>query len=170
MTIYTRTGDDGTTALYNGRHLSKGDPQIVAYGSVDELTCALGVFAIYIQEPKEKEFIKSIQQDLYVIMSFLAQAPTNLSDQEKKVDLFEQKINIFTEQLPQLTQFILPQGSLVTCWAHMARVVCRRSERSIICYFQKSKLMNEKKSRIIMKYVNRLSDLLFTYARIYSNE
>lgn len=168
MAIYTRTGDDGTTALYGGRRISKTDLQVETYGSVDELTSTLGVLMTHIQEKEEKEFVGSIQQDLYAIMGFLAQAPTNLLGLEKKVKLFEKKIDTFTAKLPPLSQFILPQGSSSSCWAHLARVICRKSERSIIYYFQKRKLMKKKGSRIIMKYINRLSDLLFTYARVFN--
>ena len=171
MAIYTRTGDDGTTALYGGARLSKTDPQIVAYGSVDELTTALGLLMTYISEEKEEvEFVEGVQKDLYVIMGFLAQAPTVLKSQEKKIELFERRIDSLTKNLPPLTQFILPPGSKASLWAHMARVICRRSERSIIKYFQKKQLLNENNSRIILKYINRLSDLLFTYARVFNTK
>lgn len=168
MAIYTRTGDDGTTALYGGRRLLKTDSQVEAYGSADELTAALGVLAIYIQGKKEEKVLKTIQKDLYVIMGFLAQAPTDLVSQEKRTVLFEKEIDSYTTDLPPLTQFILPQGSVASCWAHMTRVICRRSERAIIHYFQEKRLLEKKESRIIMKYMNRLSDLLFTYARVFN--
>ena len=168
MAIYTRTGDDGTTALYGGQHLSKADLQVEAYGSVDELTSTLGILITYIQKKEEKEFVKNVQQDLHVIMSLLARAPTSLLNQEKKIQLFEKKIDALTACLPPLTQFILPQGSLPSCWAHMARTICRRSERSIIRYFQKKQLMEKNESRMVMKYMNRLSDLLFIYARTFN--
>ncbi|MFH0773600.1 MAG: cob(I)yrinic acid a,c-diamide adenosyltransferase [bacterium] len=168
MAIYTKTGDDGTTALYGGRRLSKTDLQVGAYGSVDELTSALGVLMIYIQDKKEREFILIIQEDLHVIMGCLAQAPTNLSNQEKNIKLLERKIDTLTARLPSLTHFILPNGSPSSCHAHMARVICRRTERSVISYFQKNKLMKERETIIIMKYINRLSDLLFTYARTFN--
>lgn len=168
MTIYTRTGDDGTTALYGGRRLSKTDLQVGAYGSIDELTSVLGILMAYVKVKEEHEFLGGIQQDLYVIMGFLAQAPGNLLSQEKKIVLFEKKIDTLTAQLPPLTNFILPQGSPASCWSHMARVICRRSERSIISYFQEKHLMEKKGSRIILMYMNRLSDLFFTYARIFN--
>ena len=168
MVIYTCIGDDGTTALCGGQRLSKADLQVEAYGSVDELTSALGVLTTYIEKREEKELVKNIQQDLHVIMGFLAQAPTSLLNQEKKIRLFEKKIDLITAHLPPLTQFILPQGSLPSCWAHMARVICRRAERSIVRHFQNKQLMEKKEPRIIMKYMNRLSDLLFTYARIFN--
>jgi len=168
MAIYTRTGDDGTTSLYGGRRLSKADIQVEAYGSVDELTSALGILITYIQKKEEKEFVKNIQEDLHVIMGFLAQAPTNLSSQEKKIQLFEKRVDTLTTHLSPLTHFILPQGSLPSCWAHMARAICRRAERSIICYYQKKHLVEKKESLIIIKFMNRLSDLLFTYARTFN--
>lgn len=169
MPIYTRTGDDGTTALYGGRRLSKTDLQVEAYGSVDELTSNLGMLNTCIRDKdKEKEFIGIVQQDLYVIMGFLAAAPTDLTLQEKRIEVFEKKIDDLTAGQPPLHHFILPQGTLASCWAHVARVVCRRSERTILNYFQKNKLMEKKESQIIIKYINRLSDLLFTYARSFN--
>ena len=101
-------------------------------------------------------------------MGFLAQAPIDLKNQEERTKLFEKEIDVYTAGLPSLSQFILPQGSIASCWAHMARVICRRSERSIIKYFQEKKLLEEKESLTVMKYINRLSDLLFTYARAFN--
>lgn len=168
MAIYTRTGDDGTTALYGGRRVLKTDAQVEAYGSIDELTSALGVLTTHIKEKSEGKFVREIQKDLYVIMGCLAGAPSQLSEQEKKIAIFEKKIDTLSIKLLPLTHFILPQGTPASCWAHMARVICRRSERSIVYYFQKSKLMKKMDSQIIMKYINRLSDLLFTYARAFN--
>lgn len=168
MAIYTRTGDDGTTALYGGRRVLKTDVQVEAYGSIDELTSALGMLITCVKEKSEVDFLGSIQKDLYVIMGYLAGAPSQLSEQEKKIELFEKKIDALSAKLPPLTHFILPQGTPASCWAHMTRVICRRSERSITSYFQKDGLMKKEESLVIMKYINRLSDLLFTYARTFN--
>jgi len=166
MAIYTRTGDDGTTALYGGKRQLKSDAQVEAYGSVDELTSTLGVLITYIKKKKDQLFIEDIQQDLYTIMGFLANAPTNLSRQEKRIVEFEDKIDSLSKNLPPLHSFILPNGSLASCWAHVARTVCRRSERAIVLSFTQKQIGNKEDGKIILKYINRLSDLLFTYARI----
>lgn len=168
MPIYTRTGDDGTTALYGGRRLPKSDSQVEAYGCVDELTTTLGMLMLYIEDKGELQFVGDIQLDLYAIMGSLAQAPTNLSDQEKKIKIFEIKIDSLTGKLPPLTHFILPQGSKASCWAHMARVTCRKAERAVILFIEKAKSMDGKNTQIIVRYLNRLSDLLFTYARSFN--
>jgi len=170
MAIYTRTGDDGTTALYGGVRQLKSDVQIEAYGSVDELTSVLGVFASYIDDKKERSFIEDIQHDLYEIMSFLAGAPTHLSKQETKIKTLEKKIDLLSNKLPPLKNFILPSGSRVSCWAHVARTVCRRSERAIVLSFSKKQIGKKKGVDTILIYMNRLSDLLFTYARAFNKE
>lgn len=170
MAIYTRTGDKGTTSLFGGRRLSKADIQIDAYGTLDELTCTLGVFILTINNTKEVRFVEDIQRDIYVIMGFLANAPTRFETQKNKSSLFEKKIDSLTAKLPSLKNFILPGGSVASCWAHMARVNCRKAERVIVLYFQKKKILEDENSQIVLTYLNRLSDLLFTYARAFNTE
>ena len=169
MKIYTRTGDDGTTSLYGGTRLSKACVQVEAYGALDELTTTLGVFISHISEGEEARFIEDIQRDLYVIMGFLANAPTNLTKQGEKIALFEKKIDMLSEKLPLLNDFIIPGGSLASCWAHMARVSCRKAERVVISHLEKKRITNVN-SGIMLVYLNRLSDLLFTYARAFNKE
>jgi len=169
MKIYTRTGDDGTTSLYGGVRLSKACVQVEAYGSLDELSCVLGMLILQIKENEgEVHFVEDIQRDLYIIMGFLAESPTSLKKQEEKIVLFEKKIDEIAKKLPPLTNFILPGGSPASCWAHMARVNCRKAERIIISHFKKKKIIN-KEVTIVFMYLNRLSDLLFTYARVFNN-
>ncbi len=168
MAIYTRTGDDGTTALYGGKRLSKADPHIEAYGSVDELTSVLGALMFYIEDGQEKAFIEDIQRDLYTIMGFLAHAPSDLSQQEKKIALFEKKIDTLSKTLDPLKTFILPNGSIASCWSHIARTVCRRSERAIVLSLKQRDKEDKKNTGTVVVYMNRLSDLLFTYARAFN--
>jgi cob(I)alamin adenosyltransferase len=170
MSIYTRTGDDGTTSLFGGSRVSKSDIQIDAYGSLDELTSIMGLFVSHINNKEEGIFVKNIQQDLYAIMGMLAGAPADLKAQKNKAEAFELKIDSLTRKLPPLKDFIIPGGSLGSCWAHMARVSCRKSERIIIRYFLGKKIIQKKDSQLIIKYLNRLSDLLFTYARFFNTE
>ncbi len=170
MPIYTRTGDDGTTSLYGGRRLSKADLRIEAYGSLDELTSTLGMCVAHISDGAEARFFEHIQKDLYVIMGHLANAPVNLEGLKQEVGQFEKKIDSLTSELPPLTDFIIPGGSLASSWAHMARVSCRSAERVVIHYFQHAKCTNDENSQIVMKYLNRLSDLLFTYARSFNKD
>lgn len=170
MAIYTRTGDDGTTALYGGTRKLKSDDQIEAYGSVDELTSTLGIFSTYIRNVKERSFIRSVQHDLYVIMCFLAESPTDLSQLERQIPIFEQKIDLFSEKLPPLRHFILPNGARTSCWAHTARAICRRAERTVVRFCFKHKLSTKKEVNIVLTYINRLSDLLFIYARFFNTQ
>jgi cob(I)alamin adenosyltransferase len=168
MAIYTRTGDDGTTALYGGKRLSKAGVQIDAYGTVDELTSTLGVLINSVSHTPEVPTLLDIQRDLYTVMGFLANAPIDVRPLEKRTLLFEKKIDVLTKGLPPLTDFILPNGSLSSCWAHMARVICRKAERSIVLFFQETKNLEKNEPQIVMKYMNRLSDLLFTFARSFN--
>lgn len=170
MPIYTKTGDDGTTGLFGGLRLSKADAQIAAYGSLDELTSTLGMLVVHVSDGEEARFIEDIQRDLYVIMGLLANAPTNLAVQKNKIEKFEKKIDLLTEKLPPLNNFIIPGGSIASCWTHMARVSCRKAERTVILYFRNNKIMKENDSQVILMYLNRLSDLLFTYARTFNKE
>lgn len=170
MPIYTKTGDDGTTGLFGGRRLLKSDIQVEAYGSLDELSSTLGVFISHIDNGDEAQFIEQIQRDIYVIMGFLADAPTKLSEQKNKIALFEKKIDLLTSHLPPLNNFIIPGGSNASCWAHMARVTARRAERVVIGYFKTTGTLEGENQQIIVMYLNRLSDLLFTYARSFNGE
>lgn len=160
MPIYTRTGDNGTTALFGGRRVSKSDPQVVAYGSVDELTSFIG-FLIEKVSSSDKEFLTDIQNNLYIIMSFLSGAPLKNSSLALEVKKIEKRIDEMEEKLPKLTHFILPQGSKQTSLAHVARTVCRRAEREVVRCFEKSQ---------ILPYLNRLSDYLFVLARLYNKK
>ena len=170
MAIYTRTGDDGTTGLYGGKRVSKSCVQVEAYGALDELTVVLGMFTSYLDDKEEYLFIRNIQRDLYLIMGFLANAPVNLTEQKKNIVVFEKKIDTLTEKLPPLNDFILPGGSIASSWAHLARVSCRRAERIMIAHLRAEGTLDVGNSIIILTYLNRLSDLLFTYARTYTKE
>lgn len=165
MPIYTRTGDNGTTTLFGGKRVLKSDPQVEAYGSVDELSSVLGMI---ISPPNNKNYrllITTIQEDLYRVMSFLAGGKIQSSSLNSSVKLFEQKIDEITLGLPKLNRFILPQGDQNTTLLHFARTVCRRSERTVVLYAKSSLLLKNPNILLIIKYLNRLSDLLFTLAR-----
>lgn len=158
MSIYTKTGDDGTTALYGGKRISKADCQIETYGSIDELTSYIGLVVVKLKNKEETSFLVEIQKDLYQIMGFLSGAKIDLSVLEKKVTKFEKKIDLIEEKLPKLNKFILPGGTEISSWFHILRVICRRAERNVVRF---------NNNIIIVKYLNRLSDLLFVTARNY---
>ncbi|TRZ50858.1 cob(I)yrinic acid a,c-diamide adenosyltransferase [bacterium] len=165
MSIYTRTGDSGTTSLYGGKRISKADCQIETYGSIDELTSYIGLVAVKLKNKEEVDFMIKIQRDLYQIMSFLSGAKIDLIFLENRVLAFEKTIDKIEKKLPKLNKFILLGGNETSSWFQILRVTCRKVERRIIDYFNKKNITNSK--LLIVKYLNRLSDLFFDLARKY---
>lgn len=160
MPIYTKTGDNGLTSLFGGKRVFKSDLQIEAYGSIDELSSFVGLVISKIENYDDKNFLEKLQKDFYKIMAALSGAKVNLSFLEKKIVEFEKKIDTLDKKLPKLKRFILPGGTESASWLHVLRVICRRAERKVIKHSQKELL--------IIKYLNRLSDLFFTLARYYN--
>lgn len=168
MPIYTRTGDAGTTGLYGGKRISKADCQIETYGSIDELTSYIGLVVVKLKNNEESDLLIEIQKDLYKIMGFLSGAKTELSSLEKKVTEFEKNIDLIEEKLPKLNKFIIPGGNEISSLFQILRVLCRKAERRNIDFFNKSKITDNE--LIIIKYLNRLSDLFFDLARKYGKD
>ena len=159
MAIYTRTGDRGKTSLFDGQRVSKASLRVEAYGTVDELNSIIGV--IIAEKSKiNKELIK-IQNDLFDIGSSLAN-PTSktLGYLGNRVKEFEKSIDEMTNDLPALSNFILPGGGKTGATLHFARTISRRTERKIVTLSEKEPI-----DKNIIMYLNRLSDLLFTMAR-----
>ena len=169
MPIYTKTGDRGETSLFGGKRLSKSDLQIDAYGTIDELTSFLGMTIFKIKDEHDKLFLTQIQRDLYQIMGVLADADISLEELSKQIPTFEKKIDEMTAALPRLNKFILPGGTEEAAWFHIVRTICRKAERNVIELIHTKQWKNESR-HIIVQYLNRLSDLLFTYARWYNKE
>lgn len=166
MPIYTKTGDDGTTAVFGGKRISKGDPQVEAYGSIDELNSVLGLIISYIPKDDEmRTFFRSVQEDLMNIGSVLAGWEGDISHIETRVGSMEKHMDVFGSSLPPLHQFILPGGTILGAHLHFARSVCRRTERTIV-RINRSHIQYT----TIVRYLNRLSDLCFVYARYINNK
>lgn len=165
MSIYTRTGDFGTTGLFGGKRISKADCQIETYGSIDELTSYIGLVVVKLKNKQDNQLLINIQKDLYKIMSFLSGAKTDLLFLEDRVLTFEKNIDLIEEKLPKLTKFILPGGNEISSLFQILRVLCRKAERRNIDYFNKK--MATKTELRVVKYLNRFSDLLFMMARKY---
>ncbi|HEY9115559.1 MAG TPA: cob(I)yrinic acid a,c-diamide adenosyltransferase [Bacteroidales bacterium] len=168
--IYTRTGDDGTTALIGGKRVAKYDKRIEAYGTVDELNSWIGL--IRDQEIDERSYktLIEIQDRLFSIESLLAQGPGAETRKlplisEKDILLLENEIDAMNEHLPPLTNFILPGGNTTVSYCHLARTVCRRAERIMIKVNRKFPI-----DLLSLKYVNRLSDYLFVLSRKISHD
>lgn len=169
MKIYTRTGDTGGTALFGGGRVPKHHPRVVAYGDVDELNSSLGV--VRTTQPTEflDALLETIQRDLFSIGGHLATPePEKVRKALERAELsaariaeFERVIDEATEELEPLTAFILPGGSPKAAALHMARTICRRAERNVVAL-----AATDEVPELFLIYLNRLSDLLFTLARL----
>ncbi|MGE0704655.1 MAG: cob(I)yrinic acid a,c-diamide adenosyltransferase [Vicinamibacterales bacterium] len=165
MKIYTRTGDRGETALVGGARVSKADPLVDAYGEVDELNACIGLARTTLPDADLDEILSRIQQDLFALGAQLADPLQKTTPKVAKawlgdtdVERLEQWIDRVEGELPPLTQFILPGGLSTGATLHLARAVCRRGERRIAG-------LQPPVNPVLLRYVNRLSDLLFVLAR-----
>jgi cob(I)alamin adenosyltransferase len=174
MKIYTKTGDRGETGLFGGARVSKASARVSAYGDVDELNSVLGVVCAHldasqVSQAETGELLRQIQHDLFVLGAELAKNP----DPGKVIDLgmplldehdvqrLERAIDQGDAELTPLKTFILPGGSVVASFLHIARTTCRRAERAVVLLAQAESVRDE-----LVRYLNRLSDLLFTLARV----
>jgi cob(I)alamin adenosyltransferase len=169
MKIYTKTGDDGTTALFGGGRVSKHEMRVSAYGDVDELNSAIGAAMSVAPTDLEHELLQSVQRDLFAIGGQLAtpdpqavrRALTKAEIDEGRIAQMERVMDRAEALLPPLGSFILPGGSPKAAAFHVARTVCRRAERSAVALGH-----HEPVPPVILVYLNRLSDLLFMLARV----
>jgi cob(I)alamin adenosyltransferase len=165
--IYTRTGDGGNTGLIGGTKVPKNDLRIETYGTVDELNSWIGMINDQMDHPEFREELKYIQDRLFTIGSLLAtdhskSTKMQLPDlHESDVQLLEARIDAMTSQLPEMKSFILPGGHTTVSSIHIARCVCRRAERHAVA-LQHNGVPVE---TLVIQYLNRLSDYLFTLAR-----
>lgn len=165
MKIYTRTGDAGETSLYGGKRLSKADIRIHAYGSMDELQAVLGVASSLIHGVDLlSEIIYAIQKDTFVISCELARETKIKPDDPElcaeRLVWLEECIDAAQAELPELRHFIVQGGCPLGAHLHLARAVCRRAEREIVQLAHQTEIRP-----LVLSYLNRLSDLLFTLAR-----
>ncbi len=161
MKIYTRTGDKGKTSLFDGKRVLKSDKKVETYGTVDELNSAIGAASAFIKNRLINKELEEIQNDLLEVGSALAVSTALPVDQlNDRPQEFEKLIDKLTKQLPPLNQFILPGGGKGGALLHLSRTVARRAERNVVQLSQKEKI-----DGVIIIYLNRLSDLLFTMAR-----
>lgn len=169
--VYTKTGDNGTTGLFSGERVPKHHVRIKAYGTVDELNSWIGLIRSQnIKEEHVQELLK-VQNDLMHIGSELA---NNSNDplsvgidvvNKKDVKTIENWIDRITDELPPLTNFVIPGGHVCISNAHLARCVCRRAERFVTELNEISKI-----NPVIVFYINRLSDYLFTLSRKFAQD
>ena len=170
MKIYTKSGDKGTTSLYGGKRVSKDDPQIEAYGSVDELTSWLGMIASFSEVEKDKVLITQIQKDLYEMMSVLCSAPVDLKAVQGHITSLEHYIDSVEKVKPTGTKFILIQGTQLSVTCQIARAVCRRAERNVTTFLQNNATIELEKADCMLQYLNRLSDSLYAMGRLHNTD
>jgi cob(I)alamin adenosyltransferase len=166
--IYTRTGDDGTTALGTGERRPKYDLRVSAYGTVDETNAAIGIVRLHLAEaPDLDAMLGLIQNDLFDLGADLA-VPQREGKAERlrilssQVERLERDIDTFNERLAPLASFVLPGGTPAAAYLHLARTICRRAERTIVELAAKPE---EPVSEAAIQYMNRLSDFLFVASR-----
>src|SRR6201987_5551035 len=166
--IYTRTGDDGTTALGSGERRPKYDLRIAAYGTVDETNAAIGVVRLHLKDlPELDAMLGPIQNDLFDLGADLA-VPQRDGKAERlrvlasQVERLERDIDTLNEKLAPLTSFVLPGGTPAAAYLHLARTICRRAERMMV---ELAANPDEPVSDAAIQYMNRFSDFLFVPRR-----
>jgi cob(I)alamin adenosyltransferase len=170
MKIYTKTGDKGQTSLLGGTRVSKSHERINAYGTTDELNSYIGLLRDQPVNAKRKEELKEIQDRLFTIGSSLAADPDKSKMKipdllDADVLFLEEKIDDMNTELPELKEFILPGGHESVSFCHIARCVCRRSERLVVTLSEKEFVTD-----LVVIYLNRLSDYLFVLSRMMAKE
>ena len=165
MTLYTRTGDAGETSYFDGTRVRKDDPRLDAYGDIDELNAWLGIVRASGLDPAVDDVMKQIQRDLFALGAQLADPGEKLSARVTKATIgdadvarLEAAIDRFDAEAPPLRRFILPGGTSAGAAVHVARTICRRAERRMVALAPPA-------DPVLLRYVNRLSDLLFALAR-----
>lgn len=172
MKIYTKTGDQGTTALFGGTRVPKHHIRIESYGTVDELNSWLGLVRDQPINAHYKHMIATIQHNLFTLGAILATDPEKATLKSGKdrlnipkigpedISLLETEMDQMNEALPPMTHFILPGGDTTVSYCHIARTVCRRAERLTVYLHQEQPV-----DKHVLMYLNRLSDYLFVLAR-----
>ena len=166
MKIYTKTGDSGDTSLFDGTRVSKTDPRVAAYGDVDELQACLGVVRAAGLPKDLDDICVALQRDLFALGARLADPSHKIAKRVEKIVInddsvtrLEGWIDRLDGEIPALRHFILSDGAPAGAALHFARTVCRRAERAVLS------LGKDAVESVVLVYLNRLSDLLFTMAR-----
>lgn len=163
--IYTRTGDDGTTGLGDGSRVPKDSLRVEAYGTVDEANSAIGVVLAASSLPaRVRRCLTDVQHDLFELGGELC-IPGHQAVRQAFIDRLEHDLDEFNEELPPLKEFILPGGGQAAASCHLARTIVRRAERRVSALGREEEVRSE-----VLRYLNRLSDLLFVIARLAARE
>ena len=162
--IYTRTGDDGTTGLGDGTRVQKDSLRVDAMGDVDELNSVIGLMLTEAVPDILIDLLTQVQHDLFNLGGEIC-IPDYVILSQANIDNLEEAIDTLNDDLAPLKEFILPGGTKAASFCHLARTVCRRAERKLITLAR-----DEKVTAISLKYLNRLSDLLFVLCRVINKE
>lgn len=170
MKIYTKTGDKGNTSLYDGERIGKDSQRVESYGTIDELNSTLGMARQFIEDELIKKRILRIQRELFDLAGELATRDNSKFPEKIKPQHIESLENHIDEYLDKMNRdeqfkFIIPGSNKASASLHVARTVCRRAERRMI-----SLSRNEEVRPILIKYVNRLSDCLYTFGRYLESD
>lgn len=166
MKIYTKTGDAGETGLFGGARVSKASLRVAAYGDVDELNSAIGWARVAVSDADVDALLNRIQNDLFEVGAELGSTADRKEKgglpliEEAQVQTLEQAIDEYEEGPPALQSFVLPGGTEGAARFHLARCICRRAERGVVALGAQETVRGE-----LLRYLNRLSDLMFTLAR-----
>jgi cob(I)alamin adenosyltransferase len=169
--IYTRTGDDGNTSLGDGSRLPKFHIRVTAYGSIDEANSAIGIAILHVDDPDVHKLLRHIQNDLFDVGADLCRPERQGTQAQllrvtgEQVAWLENKIDLFNAALAPLDSFVLPGGSHASAHLHHARTVTRRAERDVVRLASEGAV-----NPAVIRYVNRLSDLLFVLARFLNDK
>ena len=158
--IYTRTGDDGSTGLGDGARVSKDSARVCAYGTVDEANSAIGLVLATGVPDAVRDLLVTVQHQLFDLGGELC-IPGHSAIFDADIDRLEKHLDRFNADLPPLKDFILPGGGLAASHCHLARTICRRAEREVVTLSHHDSVRPE-----TVRYLNRLSDLLFVLSRV----
>lgn len=170
LKIYTKTGDKGQTSLYDNTRIDKDDIRVESYGTIDELNSSLGFAKNFISSSEIRRLIEKVQRELFNVAGELAmqdgsEFPERI--EEKNILNLEERIDYYLDQLgrDQTFRFVIPGSNAASGALHMARAVCRRAERHIISLSKETEI-----NPLLLKYVNRLADFIYTLARVLDEQ
>lgn len=168
MKIYTKTGDKGQTSLYDGTRIDKDSLRVESYGTVDELNSSLGFAIKFVDDESIQQSLKKIQMRLFFVAGELAtieEGKYKYKVNEEDILALEKVIDDYLPKISGADKFIVPGSSTAAAALHVSRTICRRAERRILTLKR-----NEEVSDVLLKFVNRLSDVIYTYARYLESD
>ncbi|MCL2412859.1 MAG: cob(I)yrinic acid a,c-diamide adenosyltransferase [Bacteroidales bacterium] len=196
MKVYTKKGDQGNTTILGGTQVSKADMRLDVYGTIDELNAHIGVVFEHCSDEKDKKFLSKIQEELFRVGLIFATDwdkfdASSQAISKEDITILEKEIDQISATLPAIKEFVMPRGSVISAFAHVARTVCRRAERLAVAFIENFSLeynpprdlvndlyqpQNRKKTKVdpdplfhrSIQYLNRLSDYLFVLARKFA--